>query len=132
MVRIRGADKMRLTDAEWIVMNAIWDRPVESSVRDVLEIVTPLTGWAYPTVQTIMVRLAKKKALRSRLRANTRLYTAVVTRLQARRTAIKSLLDLAFRGSAKELVQTILRGDWLPEQDRNEIAGELHSNEDMP
>ena len=132
MVRIRGADKMRLTDAEWIVMNAIWDRPVESSVRDVLEIVTPLTGWAYPTVQTIMVRLAKKKALRSRLRANTRLYTAVVTRLQARRTAIKSLLDLAFRGSAKELVQTILRGGWLTERDRNEIAGELDSNQDMP
>jgi BlaI family penicillinase repressor len=121
---------MRLTDAEWIVMNAIWDRPVESSVRDVLEIVTPLTGWAYPTVQTIMVRLAKKKALRSRLRANTRLYTAVVTRLQARRTAIRSLLDLAFRGSAKELVKTILRGDWLAEHDRNEIAAEVVPKQD--
>ena len=52
---------MRLSDAEWIVMNAVWDRPVESSVRDVLEVVEPQTSWAYQTVQTIMVRLAQKK-----------------------------------------------------------------------
>jgi len=99
---------MRLSDAEWIVMNAVWDRPVESSVRDVLEVVEPQTNWAYQTVQTIMVRLARKGVLDSRLRANTRLYTAQVARAQAQRSTVKFVVDRAYRNSAVDLVQTLL------------------------
>ncbi len=99
---------MRLSDAEWVVMNAVWDRPVESSVRDVLEVVEPKTNWAYQTVQTIMVRLTRKGVLDSRLRANTRLYTAELTREQAQRSTLKFVVERAYRGSAAALVQTLL------------------------
>ncbi len=54
---------MRLTPSEWIVMNAVWDRPVESSVRDVLEAVEAETGWVYQTLQTILMRLQQTGAL---------------------------------------------------------------------
>lgn len=113
---------MRLSDAEWIVMNAVWDRPVESSVRDVLEVVEPQTSWAYQTVQTIMVRLAQKKALRSRLRANTRLYTALITREQAQRSALKSLIEKAFGGAAGPLVQALVSDEYLTPIEKKQVA----------
>ncbi|MFZ0430715.1 MAG: BlaI/MecI/CopY family transcriptional regulator [Acidobacteriota bacterium] len=113
---------MRLSDAEWIVMNAVWDRPVESSVRDVLEVVEPQTSWAYQTVQTIMVRLAQKKALRSRLRANTRLYTALITREQAQRSALKSLIEKAFAGAAGPLVQALVSEEYLTPVEKKQVA----------
>ncbi|MEJ2077212.1 MAG: BlaI/MecI/CopY family transcriptional regulator [Acidobacteriota bacterium] len=113
---------MRLSDAEWIVMNAVWDRPVESSVRDVLEVVEPQTSWAYQTVQTIMVRLAQKKALRSRLRANTRLYTALITREQAQRSALKSLIEKAFSGAAAPLVQALVSEEYLTAVEKRQVA----------
>lgn len=116
---------MRLSDAEWIVMEAVWDRPVESSVRDVLEVVEPKTNWAYQTVQTIMVRLAQKKALKSRLRANTRLYTALVAREEAQKSAIRSLLDRAFKGIAGPLAQTLVTEDYLTPKEKKELAEAL-------
>ncbi len=116
---------MRLSDAEWIVMNAVWDRPVESSVRDVLEVVEPQTSWAYQTVQTIMVRLAQKKALRSRLRANTRLYTALITRQQAQRSALKSLIEKAFSGAAGPLVQALVSEEYLTPLEKKQVAETL-------
>lgn len=119
---------MRLSDAEWIVMNAVWDRPVESSVRDVLEVVEPQTSWAYQTVQTIMVRLAQKKALRSRLRANTRLYTALITREQAQRSALKSLIEKAFGGTAGPLVQALVSAEYLTAAEKKQAAEALESS----
>lgn len=119
---------MRLSDAEWIVMNAVWDRPVESSVRDVLEVVEPQTSWAYQTVQTIMVRLAQKKALRSRLRANTRLYTALITRQQAQRSALKSLIEKAFAGAAGPLVQALVSEEYLTPLEKKQVAETLEQD----
>lgn len=116
---------MRLSDAEWIVMNAIWDRPVESSVRDVLETVEPRTGWAYQTVQTILLRLSQKGALTSRMRANTRLYKATVSREEAQRTALRSLLQKAFDGSAGTMVTTLAQDEQLTPDSRNELKRAL-------
>ncbi|GAB4109216.1 MAG: hypothetical protein Kow001_08990 [Acidobacteriota bacterium] len=112
---------MRLSDAEWIVMNAIWDRPVESSVRDVLETVEPKTGWAYQTVQTILLRLSQKGALTSRMRANTRLYKATVSRAEAQKTALRSLLQKAFGGAPSSLVQTLLQDEKLSKAEREQL-----------
>jgi BlaI family transcriptional regulator, penicillinase repressor len=113
---------MRLSDAEWRVMNAIWDRPVESSVRDVLEQVEPQTGWAYQTVQTIMVRLTRKGALVSRLRANTRLYKAAVSREEAQQTALDSLAEKAFKGSVAPLVVEMVRKGKLGREEKEELS----------
>ncbi len=108
-------------------MNAIWDRPVESSVRDVLETVEPKTGWAYQTVQTILLRLSQKGALTSRMRANTRLYKATVTRAEAQKTALRSLLQKAFGGSPSALVQALLSDEKLSKADREELNQLLRS-----
>lgn len=113
---------MKLTDAEWRVMNVVWDYPVEASVRDVLELVEEETEWAYQTVQTIMVRLQKKGALKSRLRANTRLYTPIVSREEAQQTALDLFIERVFNKDASQLAARLLDVGKLDPKTRKEIA----------
>jgi BlaI family penicillinase repressor len=112
---------MRLTDTEWVVMNALWERS-PASVRDVLERVEGETGWAYTTVKTLLERLAEKGAVRVRKRANAGLFEPVLTRPQARRSALRSLLDRAFDGTFGGLLQHLIAEERLSERDRKKLA----------
>ena len=89
---------MKLTEAEWRLMNALWQGH-PASARDVLEKLEPETNWAYTTIKTMLSRLEAKGAVKSRIRANTALYEPVLTRSQARRSALKALAEAAFDGA---------------------------------
>ncbi|GAB4108745.1 MAG: hypothetical protein Kow001_07160 [Acidobacteriota bacterium] len=112
---------MPLSSSEWIVMNAVWDRPVESSIRDVLEVVESQTGWPYQSVQSVMSRLERKGALSSRMRANTRLYFARLGRKEAQAEALRQLRDVAFGGSSMALLRMVLEPDMLTTEQRSEL-----------
>lgn len=98
---------MRITDAEWKVMNAVWHKH-PASVRDVLEMVEDETNWAYTTVKTVMNRLVAKGALSMRRRANTNLYTPLVNKDEVQKSEIRSLVDRAFDGTVGPLVHFLL------------------------
>lgn len=115
---------MRLTDAEWTVMNALWNR-APASARDILEAVEVETGWAYTTVKTLLSRLATKGAVQSRRRANTILFEARITREQARRSAVRSLLEKAFDGAFGSLVQHMVTQERLSRSEREKLAAML-------
>ncbi len=121
--------RMKLSDAEWTVMNAVWERSPASG-RDVLERIEDETGWAYSTVKTILARLVDKGALRSRMRANTSLYEPRVTRDQARRTALRSLVDRAFDGTFGSLLQHMVAEEKLSKKDRAKLADMLAELDD--
>ena len=115
---------MKLSDSEWTVMTALWDRS-PASVRDVLERIGPRTGWAYSTVKTILERLVEKKALRVRKRANSGIFEPVLTRREARRAAVRSLLEKAFDGGFGSLVQHLFAEEKISQRDRRELLSML-------
>lgn len=119
---------MNLTEAEWKVMKAVWQR-IPASTRDVLEVTEPETSWAYSTVKTILDRLVEKGALKSRLRANTLLYEPVLSREQARRSAIRSLAEKAFDGAIGPLMQFMLAEEELTDRDRRALLRLLEEEE---
>ena len=112
---------MKLNDSEWTVMQAVWEH-APASARDVLERVHAETGWAYTTAKTVLARLVEKGALRERKRANTSLYEPLVTRVDARRTAVHSLLDKAFDGTFGALVQHMVSSEKLGKKEREKLA----------
>lgn len=120
---------MRLTDAEWQVMNAVWNRYHPASVRDILDELEGKKSWAYSTVKTILTRLVEKGALSSRLRANTTLYEPVLTRKEARRSALLSLADRAFGGTFGSLMQFLVNEERLSEKERHELKDLLVNSE---
>lgn len=112
---------MKLSDSEWTVMNAVW-KQTPATARDVLERTAAETDWAYTTVKTILARLVDKGALRERKRANVSLYEPVVSRGQARHSAVRSLLDKAFDGTFGSLFHHLVAEEKLSKKERDKLA----------
>ncbi len=90
---------MQLSDAEWIVMNAIWDsQPTEAS--DVIAAVGSANDWSAATVKTMLHRLVKKGALLAEQIGKKYRYTTAVRRGDCVRRASRSFLDKVFGGHA--------------------------------
>ncbi len=100
---------MRLSDAEWTVMQVVWQRG-HATARDVLDSAGAETGWAYTTVKTVLARLTEKGALSARMDGRTSVYTPQVSQSEARRTAVRSLIEKAFGGAVSPLLQFLDEG----------------------
>ena len=109
-----------LTEAEWKIMHCVWQAD-EVCARDVLEAVGDETGWAYTTVKTMLARLAEKGALTVRMRSNTSHYRAVLTRKDARKSALSAVAERAFDGTPAQLVQFMLKEERLSKKELREL-----------
>ena len=104
-----------LHDLEREIMEEIWERKREATVRDVLEALNGRAARtrAYTTVMTVMQILAKKGLLTRRREGNTDVYAAVLGRdayLDARAGAevgaiIAEYGDVAFAHFARQMDQ---------------------------
>lgn len=112
---------MKLSDSEWTVMNALWDKQSPASVRDVLEAVTPEIDWAYTTVKTVLTRLEEKGVVRSELDGKMKLFEPLVSQEKAQRTAVRGLIERAFGGAASGLFHHLVSEDRLPKRKQAEL-----------
>lgn len=105
---------MKLSSTEWTVMNVVWDeQPV--SAREVHDRVADETGWAFDTVRTILNRLAKKGVLKSEVRSGTAYFTPMMSREQARQSALSWITEKAFGGVRESMMQFLVsRHDLSP------------------
>jgi predicted transcriptional regulator len=54
---------VKLTEPEWIIMNALSDKH-PGKARDVVERLASSVRWAYTTVKTMLDRLVEKRAVK--------------------------------------------------------------------
>lgn len=120
---------MKLTDVEWRLMRAIWKKN-PATARDVMENLEGKPEWAYTTVKTMLARLVEKGALSQRMRANTTLYSPLITRQQARRSAVRSLLDSAFEGAFGPLMHFMLTEEKLSAKEKQELRRLLNETKE--
>src|SRR5215471_8231463 len=86
--------KPRLTKLELQVLEALWQKGA-CSVREIQETFPEAGRPAYTTVQTVVYRLERKKALRCVKRiSNANIFEAVISRSDAQRRLINELLGL--------------------------------------
>ena len=111
---------MKLTEPEWLIMNALWEKhPVKA--RDVVERLPSTVNWAYTTVKTMLDRLVEKKAVGKSKRGNIGLYEPLVSRRQARRTAMRIMLDQAFDGAFGSMMHFLVENEKLSTDQRKEL-----------
>ncbi|MFC1793108.1 BlaI/MecI/CopY family transcriptional regulator [Planctomycetota bacterium] len=111
---------MKLTEPEWIIMNALWDgHPAKA--RDVVERLPSSVKWAYTTVKTMLDRLVEKKAVSKSKRGNTGLYEPRLSRRQARKTALRMVLNRAFDGAFGPMMYFLMEDESLSAGERKEL-----------
>lgn len=91
--------KKRLAEAEWAVMDGVWDLDRMVTVREVHEHLYPNGEKAYTTVQTIMNILTDKGVLSRKKIGPVNVYTPVLSREAAAREETRSLVSRMFEGS---------------------------------
>ncbi|MEM9380979.1 MAG: BlaI/MecI/CopY family transcriptional regulator [Planctomycetota bacterium] len=112
---------MKLNDSEWTVMQALWAAGGAATARELHAAVEATTDWSYSTVRTLLSRLAAKEAVAEDRRGKQLVYAPRLPRKDARRSAVRSLLDKAFGGTFGSLVQHIAEEERLSARDREEL-----------
>jgi BlaI family penicillinase repressor len=112
---------MKLSDAEWQIMNALW-KHYPATAREIADNLPDEIQWAYTTIKTLLARLAAKKAVSEHKRGNTSIYEPLVSLKKARRTALSSFLNQAFDGAVEPLLNFIAEERSLSGKQRKELA----------
>ena len=112
---------MKLTEREWIIMNLLWDRH-PAKARGVFERLPAGVNWAYTTVKTMLDRLVEKKAVKKSKQGKIAHYEPVLSRRQARRTALRTVLDQAFEGAFGPMMHFLAEDEDLSARERKELS----------
>jgi BlaI family penicillinase repressor len=92
-----------ITDAEWRVMNLLWERsPLTSG--EICDALALETGWKLSTVKTLLARLAEKGAIDHEPRGREYLYRPLVARTAAIRSETGKFLERFFGGAIAPMV----------------------------
>ena len=109
-----------LTDAEASVMAIVW-RLRKASVGDVVAAMNETRAVSYSTVQTILRILETKGYVTHEKVARAFIYEPVVDERQARRRALRHLVNRLFEGSPSLLVLNVLEDEDINPAEREQL-----------
>ena len=119
---------MKLTPAEWKLMNAVWKgHPV--TARGIAERLESAEDWAYTTIKTMLSRLVAKGALAERKEGKTSLYEPLLTRRAARARALGALAADAFDGAFGTLMHFLVEEEKLSPAERAKLMDLLQGQQ---
>ena len=118
-----------LGETEMEVLHHVWDLG-EATVKQVRKRILESREVAYTTIMTVMKNLADKGYLKYRKEGVSYVYSPAQEPDSVRSNLIKNLINKVFKGSPKELVQTLVRSKDLSEKDFSEIKQMIDRMED--
>ena len=118
---------MKLTQAEWQIMNALWEKH-PATARDIMSRLPRDVKWAYTTLKTMLSRLVEKEAVSEQKQSNTSVYEPLISQRKARLSAFRLLLDQSFNGAMGPLMHFMLQEQELNDKQKKELI-EILKNE---
>ena len=117
-----------ISDAEWQVMNVIWNgQPLTS--QEVVDALSSEARWAPATIKTMLHRLVKKDVLTFEMQGNRYVYRAKIRRSQCVRHASRSFLRRVFEGEPGSLVAHFLKNSRLSSEEIADLRRILDEQE---
>jgi BlaI family transcriptional regulator, penicillinase repressor len=120
----RLAEQPIPTDAELSVLRVLWDRGA-STVREVYDAIASGKDVGYTTVLKQMQVMQRKGLLTRSERFRSHVYETAIERSVTQRQLASSMLQQAFGGSARGLLQSALAGRKVDAQELDEIRALL-------
>src|SRR5215207_2594565 len=112
------------TDAELDVLKVLWDRGA-STVREVFDVIAAARAVGYTTVLKQMQVMHQKGLLTRSERFRSHVYEPAVERSVTQRLLASTILQQAFDGSARGLLQSALAGRKVDAKELDEIRALL-------
>jgi BlaI family penicillinase repressor len=109
-----------ITDAEWEVMNVLWDKS-PGTAMDVSDALHAKTDWSPKTVKTLLGRLVRKGVLRFREEGNRYIYTPAIPRQRYVREESASFVERVFGGESTPALMHFVRSTRLTRDEIDEL-----------
>jgi BlaI family penicillinase repressor len=119
---------MKLTEAEWQIMNALW-QGWPATARQVSHRLPKGVNWAYTTIKTMLTRLVEKKTVKETKKGNIGIYEPILSRQNARRIALKALANQAFDGAFGPLMHFLLEDQKLSAKQKRQLLEVIRQQE---
>ena len=118
----------RISDAEWAVMEVIWQQhPI--TALEVVQKLTPSRQWQDQTIRTMLRRLIDKGAIKYKAEGKAYFYEPAVSREHCVRVESHSFLERVFGGAAKPLLVQMVQDSDLSQEDITELKKLLAKKE---
>lgn len=123
------AKKQKLSDAEWEIMQSVWDNNTPITVRELHTALYPNGEKAYTTVQTLMNILFEKGFLRREKIGMVNFYRPALSRQQATSNETTSFVSKLFDGSFGALANYLINSNALTTDDLQKLKKLIESKE---
>ncbi|MFC1724190.1 BlaI/MecI/CopY family transcriptional regulator [candidate division KSB1 bacterium] len=118
-----------LSPFEWEILNVIWDKKDEATVKEIWEFLYPEKEKAYTTVQTIMNILVEKRFLKKKKIGPVNLYSPITKRENAVSKEAGIFLEKVFNGSFQKMVNFMVGQGKLSKEDLEELKKMIEKKE---
>lgn len=113
--------KITLSDGEWKLMNHLWER-APTTIMELTAALREETGWSKHTVITMLARLEAKGAVHYEEGERAKRYFADLPREDAAQAETERFLDKVCGGSLGVMVNALVGGGALTEEDLAELS----------
>lgn len=119
-----SAEYINLTEAEWTVMECLWEKSPLSG-REVTEQLEKSAGWNRSTTNTLLYRLEAKGAISTVTKGRSKFFSAVLRREDAALRETEDFLDRVYHGSLSMMVSSLTRKQALPKSEIDKLYAML-------
>jgi len=119
---------MALTEAEWAVMECLWEKAPRTG-RETVAWLNQKMGWTRSTTLTMLRRLEAKGAVAGDTEGELKTFRPLIDREEVAVRETENLLDRAYKGSLSLLVSSLTRKQSLPQKEIDELYAILREME---
>jgi BlaI family penicillinase repressor len=114
------AKQYELTEAEWEIIQVVWEHE-PCAAPEVQEELVARKKWTYSTVKTLMDRMVAKGLLTTERIRNLILYRTAISQQDAQRGELLRTVKRAFGGAFTPMMQFMLESDALSQKELDEL-----------
>ena len=109
-------EHIRLTEAEWAVMECLWEKEPRTG-REVVQWLGKRMGWTRSTSLTLLRRLEAKGAVAGKADGDRKVFRPLIRREDAALRETESLLDRVYKGSVSLMVSALTKKQSLSKKE---------------
>ena len=117
-----------LTEAEWTVMECLWEKSPRTG-RETVAWLDQKMGWTRSTTLTMLRRLEAKGAVAGDTEGELKTFRPMIAREEVAVRETENLLERAYKGSLSLLVSSLTRKQSLPQNEIDELYAILREME---
>ena len=111
---------INLTDAEWRVMELLWQHEPQTG-RELVEALEKIAGWNRSTTLTLLRRLEGKQAVADETQNGVKAFRPLIRREEAALQESEDFLSRVYQGSLSLMVSTMTQKQALSQEELGEL-----------